>query len=93
MGRCRVTAYSLRIKRRLLFCLRLFSSVNMKQGELANIVGVRRKTIIRLENEFYNPSLKLTIDIEAVFHTTVEELLVSNKNPNKMHKKRLEKNT
>ena len=45
-----------------------------KQGELADLVGVRRETIIRLEKGLYNPSLKLAMDIAAVFHTTVEEL-------------------
>ncbi len=47
---------------------------NMKQDELANLVGVRRETIIRLEKGLYNPSLKLAMDIAKVFHTTVEEL-------------------
>ena len=30
---------------------------DMKQGELAELVGVRRETIIRLEKGLYNPSL------------------------------------
>ena len=47
---------------------------DMKQGELADLVGVRRETIIRLEKGLYNPSLKLAMDIAEVFHTTVEEL-------------------
>ena len=47
---------------------------DMKQGELADRVGVRRETIIRLEKGLYNPSLKLAMDIAAVFGTTVEEL-------------------
>lgn len=47
---------------------------NMKQGELAELVGVRRETIIRLEKGLYNPSLKLAMDIAKVFNTTVEEL-------------------
>ena len=45
-----------------------------KQGELADLVGVRRETIIRLEKGLYNPSLKLAMDIAKVFDTTVEEL-------------------
>ncbi len=48
--------------------------LNMKQGELAEMVGVRRETIIRLEKGQYNPSLKLAMDIAKVFNTTVEEL-------------------
>ncbi len=47
---------------------------DMKQGELAELVGVRRETIIRLEKGLYNPSLKLAMDIAKVFGTTVEEL-------------------
>jgi putative transcriptional regulator len=47
---------------------------DMKQGELADRVGVRRETIIRLEKGLYNPSLKLAMDIATVFSTTVEEL-------------------
>lgn len=47
---------------------------DMKQGELAEKVGVRRETIIRLEKGQYNPSLKLAMDIAQVFGTTVEEM-------------------
>ena len=46
----------------------------MKQGDLADLVGVRRETIIRLEKGQYNPSLKLAMDIAAVFGLTVEEI-------------------
>lgn len=46
----------------------------LKQGELAEKVGVRRETIIRLEKGQYNPSLKLAMDIAKVFETSVEEL-------------------
>lgn len=50
------------------------TKLNMKQGELAEKVGVRRETIIRLEKGQYNPSLKLAMDIARVFGATVEEL-------------------
>ncbi|HBG5395415.1 TPA: helix-turn-helix transcriptional regulator [Clostridioides difficile] len=46
----------------------------MTQNELAKLVGVRRETIVHLENGKYNPSLKLAIDIAKVFDTTVENL-------------------
>ena len=46
---------------------------NFKQAELAELVGVRRETIVNLEKGKYNPSLKLAMDIAKVFHTTVEE--------------------
>lgn len=47
---------------------------SMKQDELAERVGVRRETIVNLENGRYNPSLKLAMDIAKVFGCTVEEL-------------------
>ncbi|MBR5362404.1 MAG: helix-turn-helix transcriptional regulator [Oscillospiraceae bacterium] len=46
----------------------------MSQSELAELTGVRRETIIRLEKGQYNPSLKLAMDIARIFGTTVEEL-------------------
>jgi len=46
----------------------------MTQSELAEAVGVRRETIVHLENGRYNPSLKLAMDIARIFHTSVEEL-------------------
>ena len=45
-----------------------------KQSELAELVGVRRETIVHLENGQYNPSLKLAMDIAKVFNAKVEEL-------------------
>ena len=46
----------------------------LKQSDLADLVGVRRETIVNLERGRYNPSLKLAMDIAKVFHTTEEEL-------------------
>jgi len=46
----------------------------ISQNELAKLVGVRRETIVHLENGKYNPSLKLAMDIAKVFNTTVENL-------------------
>ena len=46
----------------------------LKQADLAELVGVRRETIVNLEKGKYNPSLKLAMDIAKVFHTTVEEM-------------------
>ena len=51
-----------------------------KQGELAEMVGARRETIVHLENGRYNPSLKLAMDIAKVFGVTVEELFVFTEN-------------
>lgn len=50
----------------------------LKQADLAELVGVRRETIVNLEKGKYNPSLKLAMDIAKVFHTTVEELFFFN---------------
>ena len=47
---------------------------NLKQEDLAEMVGCRRETIGKLENGKYNPSLKLAMDIAKVFHTTVEDV-------------------
>ncbi|MBQ3277272.1 MAG: helix-turn-helix transcriptional regulator [Oscillospiraceae bacterium] len=46
----------------------------MKQSDLAEAVGVRRETVVHLENGRYNPSLKLAMDIAKVFGVTVEDL-------------------
>ena len=46
----------------------------LKQADLAELVGVRRETIVNLEKGKYNPSLKLAMDFAKVFHTPVGEL-------------------
>lgn len=46
----------------------------LTQSELARRVGVRRETIVNLENGRYNPSLRLAMDLAKVFDATVEEL-------------------
>ena len=59
----------------LITCLKARrEATGMTQGELAKLVGVRRETIVHLENGKYNPSLKLAMDIAKVFCATVEEL-------------------
>ena len=50
--------------------------MNLQQAELAEMVGVRRETIGKLENGKYNPSLKLAMDIARVFGKTVEEVFI-----------------
>ena len=49
-------------------------NAGMKQSELAELVSVRRETIVCLENGRYNPSLKLAMDIAKVFNVPVEDL-------------------
>ena len=46
----------------------------INQAELAIEVGVRRETIVFLDNGKYNPSLKLAMDIAKYFGKTVEEV-------------------
>lgn len=45
---------------------------NLTQAELANMVGVRRETIVFLEQGKYNPSLKLAADISKALQSHVE---------------------
>lgn len=46
----------------------------LTQEELADKVGVRRETIVRLEAAKYNPSLKLAIDISRIVKAPIEEI-------------------
>lgn len=56
--------------------LELRKAMNLQQAELADLVGVRRETISKLENGRYNPSLKLAMDIARVFGKSVEEVFI-----------------
>lgn len=47
---------------------------DMRQDELARLVGVRRETIGNLEKGRYNPSLVLAWNIAKVFGLTIEEV-------------------
>ena len=47
---------------------------NLTQEKLAEMVGVRRETIIFLEQGKYNPSLRLAYNVAKALHATVEEL-------------------
>ena len=49
-------------------------SAEMSQDQLANLVGVRRETIVHLEGGKYNPSLKLAFDIAKIFNVPIEEI-------------------
>ena len=53
----------------------LRNSNNLSQENLADLVGVRRETIVHLENNKYNPSLKLAQDISKVFKLSIEKVL------------------
>ncbi|RSJ76472.1 Antitoxin HipB [Streptococcus cristatus] len=49
-------------------------SRGMTQQELADRIGMRRETILHLENNRYNPSLEMALKITQVFDLRVEEL-------------------
>ena len=49
---------------------------NLTQEKLAEVVGVRRETIIFLEQGKYNPSLKLAYNVATVLKTTIDEIFI-----------------
>ena len=48
----------------------------LTQEQLADIVGVRRETIMRLEKAQYNPSLRLAIDISRAVKAPIEDIFI-----------------
>ncbi len=52
---------------------------NMTQQDLARRVNVRRETIVFLEKNKYNPSLRLAHDLAMVFGIAIEELFIFEK--------------
>lgn len=51
----------------------------ISQQELAEMIGVRRETIVHLENNRYNPSLEMALKIAEIFNCPVEEIFQLNK--------------
>lgn len=51
---------------------------NLTQEELAEKVGVRRETILYLEQGKFMPSLKLAWDVAQEFKLPVEEIFIMN---------------
>ena len=49
---------------------------NLTQEKLAEVVGVRRETIIFLEQGKYNPSLKLAHNVAKALETTIDEIFI-----------------
>ena len=49
---------------------------NLTQAKLADLVGVRRETIVFLEKGKYNPSLKLAHAIGRVFKMKIEDVFI-----------------
>lgn len=50
--------------------------MNLTQEQLAELVGVTRKTINTIENGKFIPSTKLAIKLARVFEVPVEELFI-----------------
>ena len=48
----------------------------LTQEELANVVGVRRETIIYLEKGKYNPSLRLAYKVAKALKRAIEEVFI-----------------
>jgi putative transcriptional regulator len=49
---------------------------NLTQERLAELVGVRRETIIFLEQGRYNPSLRLAQNVAKTLKTTIDEIFI-----------------
>ena len=56
------------------------SRLSLTQDDLAKLVGVRRETIVFLEQGKYNPSLKLAHDVAQALHAKIDDLFVFNDN-------------
>ena len=52
------------------------AKLNLTQDQLANLVGVRRETIVFLEQGKYNPSLKLAHDVAIALKTTIDKIFI-----------------
>lgn len=55
--------------------------LSLTQDDLAKIVGVRRETIVFLEQGRYNPSLKLAHDVAKTLNATIDELFIFDDEP------------
>ena len=53
----------------------------MTQDDLAKKVGVRRETIVFLEQGKYNPSLRLAHDVAHALHGKIDELFIFDDEP------------
>ncbi|MFA4983447.1 MAG: helix-turn-helix transcriptional regulator [Candidatus Micrarchaeia archaeon] len=49
---------------------------NLTQEELAKKVGVRRETIVFLEQGKYNPSLRLAHDVAVALKSKIDEVFL-----------------
>lgn len=54
----------------------LRAKYNLTQEDLAKKAGVRRETIVFLEQGKYNPSLKLAHDIAKILKVKIDDLFI-----------------
>ncbi len=54
------------------------AKLNLTQEQLADLVGIRRETIVFLEQGKYNPSLKLAHDVAKALKTKIDKLFIIN---------------
>lgn len=54
---------------------------SMTQEDLAKAVGVRRETIVFLEQGKYNPSLRLAHDVAKALHANIDDLFLFDEDP------------
>ncbi|HUH78560.1 MAG TPA: helix-turn-helix transcriptional regulator [Methanoregula sp.] len=52
------------------------SRLSLTQDDLAKKVGVRRETILFLEQGKYNPSLRLAHDVAVALHAKIDDLFI-----------------
>ncbi|HNW55545.1 MAG TPA: helix-turn-helix transcriptional regulator [bacterium] len=50
------------------------NKLNLTQDDLAKLAGVRRETIVFLEQDKYNPSLKLAHDVAKALGSSIPEI-------------------
>ena len=55
--------------------------LSLTQDDLAKKVGVRRETIVFLEQGRYNPSLRLAHDVANALHATIDDLFIFDDEP------------
>jgi putative transcriptional regulator len=54
---------------------------SMTQEDLAKKVGVRRETIVFLEQGKYNPSLRLAHEVARTLHARIDDLFIFDNEP------------
>jgi putative transcriptional regulator len=57
------------------------SRLSITQDDLARNVGVRRETIVFLEQGKYNPSLRLAHDVARALHAGIVDLFIFDDGP------------